>query len=219
MLILGTKPAQHDACFALVRDGEPLFIYEQERFNRIKHGMSCSLSVLFDALREHDVRPEDIDLVTSCVDPTLIPQRKQQVRGFLDSPEGDALAEDLAWRLGTWHRLLLTAGFPEERVVSLRHHLCHCAGVYYASPFENAAILSIDGGGEAETAMLAHGVNDHIHVLRTNPHPHSLGHFYFALTRWLGWGYGEEGKTMALAAYDGLGSPAFSRHETSRSSG
>ncbi|MFL6130188.1 MAG: carbamoyltransferase [Mycobacteriales bacterium] len=208
MLILGTKPAQHDACFALVRDGEPVFVYEQERFNRVKHGMSSHLSVLFDALDEHGVAPADIDLVTNCIDPARLPERKAQAARYLHGAALDATNRYLDWRLPTWRRVLLAAGFPGERVVDVRHHLCHAAGAYYASPYDDAAILSVDGSGETETAMLAHGTGTQISVLRTTPHPHSLGHLYQAATFWLGWGFGEEGKTMALAGY---GDPARCR--------
>ncbi|MFE4857450.1 carbamoyltransferase [Streptomyces sp. NPDC056670] len=201
MIILGTKPIQHDACFALVKDGEPLFIYEQERFNRVKHGMSSDLSTLFAALEEHSLTPRDIDLVTNCIDPARLDERKRQTRTFLDASAANEAAAELDWRLPTWHDSLIAAGFPAERVVSIRHHLCHAAGVFYAGPYEDAAILSVDGSGETETAMLAHGSGRDIDVLRTTPHPQSLGHLYQAATFWLGWGFGEEGKTMALAGY------------------
>jgi carbamoyltransferase len=201
MIVLGTKPAQHDACFAVVRDGEPLFVYEQERFNRVKHGMSSHLAVLFDALAEHSIKPADIDLVTNCIDPGLLGERKEQVRTFLRGSAVARMDAYLDWRIPTWRRVLVAAGFPEDRVIDIRHHLCHCAGVYFSSPFDAAAILSVDGSGETETAMMAYGSQQQIKVLRTTGHPQSVGHFYQAATFWLGWGFGEEGKTMALAAY------------------
>ncbi|MEU9123224.1 carbamoyltransferase C-terminal domain-containing protein [Streptomyces sp. NPDC048506] len=208
MIILGTKPVQHDACFALVRDGEPLFIYEQERFNRIKHGMSSHLSVLFEALDEYSIAPHQIDLVTNCIDPSRLEARKRQARGYLSGPDAEDMERYLDWRIPTWHKSLLAAGFPADRVVNIPHHICHCAGVYYASPFDDSAILSVDGSGETETSMLAHGSGNDITVLRTTPLPQSLGLFYQGATMWLGWGFGEEGKTMALAAY---GDPARCR--------
>ncbi|MEO3890483.1 carbamoyltransferase C-terminal domain-containing protein [Nonomuraea sp. B5E05] len=201
VIILGTKPIQHDACFALIKDGEPLFIYEQERFNRVKHGMSSTLSTLFEALDEHAVKPGDIDLVTNCIDPARLDEVKDQTRTYMTQQAVDQTAAYLDWRLPTWHQSLISAGFPAERVVSIRHHVCHAAGVYYASPYRDAAILSVDGSGETETAMLVHGSGQDLEVLRTTPHPQSLGLLYQAATYWLGWGFGEEGKTMALAGY------------------
>src|SRR5262245_19191107 len=138
MIIVGAKPAQHDACFALVRDGEPLFIYEQERFNRIKHGMSCELSVLFDGLREHGIDPGEVDLVTNCMDPGLVPERNRQTRTFMRGEAIEAMDAYVNWRLPIWHRVLVAAGFDERKILDVRHHVCHCAGVYYASPFDDA---------------------------------------------------------------------------------
>lgn len=202
--ILGTKPAEHDSCFVLLNDSEPVFIHEQERFNRVKHGRSCDLNVLFESLAEYGVRPDQLDYVANYIDAGYAPEARARMAGFLADtrPElGRAVGERAAASLGVYRRLLLEAGFPAARIIDVRHHLCHCAGVYYPSPFAESAILSIDGGGEAETMVLAHGRDAAIDILQSNPMPHSLGHFYEEATRWLGWEFGEEGKTMALAAY------------------
>jgi carbamoyltransferase len=202
MIVLGTKPGEHDACFALVKDGEPLFIYEQERFNRVKHGMSSDLTVLFEGLAEYDIAPGDVDVVAIGGDQSLIPERLGQLRGFLSGPALARAAENVEWRHPTFRRMMVAAGFQEDRVVDVRHHVCHVAGVFYASPFSDAAVLSVDASGEADTAMLAHcSRRDGINILRTIGLPHYLGRFYEAGTHWLGWQFGEEGKTMALAAY------------------
>lgn len=202
MIVLGAKGGEHEACFALVKDGEPLFVYEVERFNRVKHGMSSDLTVLFQGLADHGIVPGDVDAIANCGDPGLIPERLRQLRGFLSGPAFEKAAKNVEWRHPTFHRILASAGFDEDRIVDVRHHLCHAASVFYASPFDDAAVLSIDCSGEADTAMLAHGSRrDGIKILRTISPPHSLGRFYEATTHWLGWGFGEEGKTMALAAY------------------
>ncbi|MEV4754500.1 carbamoyltransferase C-terminal domain-containing protein [Micromonospora sp. NPDC049559] len=202
MIVLGAKGGEHDACFALIKDGEPVFVYEQERFNRVKHGFSSDLPILFEGLAEYGIAPGNVDLVANCGDPGLIPERLRQAHGYLTGPAFERAAENIKWRHPTFHRVLSAAGFGEDRVLDVRHHLCHAASVFYTSPFEDAAILSIDCSGEADTAMLAHGSrSDGIQILETVGLPHSLGRFYESVTRWLGWGFGEDGKTMALAAY------------------
>lgn len=201
MIVLGTKPGQHDACFALIRDGEPLFVYEVERFNRVKRATSTDLSVLFEGLAEHSISPADVDFVTNCMHPGELEKRKSLISGYMTPDKTGDVHRFLDWHLPSWYLLLREGGFPADRIVNIRHHLCHVSGVYYSGPSDDAAVLSVDGGGEAETAMLAHGRNGRISILRTTPHPHSLGHIYQGVTIWLGWGYGEEGKTMALAAY------------------
>ncbi|MEV4890084.1 carbamoyltransferase C-terminal domain-containing protein [Nonomuraea sp. NPDC055795] len=201
MIVLGSKPGQHDACFALIRDGEPLFVYEVERFNRVKRATSTDLSVLFEGLAEYSISPSDVDLVTNCMHPGELPKRKALISAYITPDKVGNIHRFLDWHLPSWYLLLREGGFPASRIVNIRHHLCHVSGVYYSSPSDDAAILSVDGGGEAETSMLAHGRNGRISILRTTPHPHSLGHLYQGVTIWLGWGYGEEGKTMALAAY------------------
>ncbi|ODA70159.1 carbamoyltransferase C-terminal domain-containing protein [Streptomyces sp. AVP053U2] len=202
MIVLGAKAGEHDACFALVKDGEPLFVYEQERFNRVKHGMSSDVSVLFEGLAEHGIAPGDIDLVATCGDHALVPERLRQAGEYLTGAALEKATENVKWRHPTFHRILAAAGFGEERVVDVRHHVSHVASVFHASPFDDSAVLSLDCSGEADTAMLAHCTRrDGIRILETIGLPHSLGRFYEAVTNWLGWGFGEEGKTMALAAY------------------
>lgn len=202
MIVIGAKGGEHDACFVLVKDGEPLFAYEVERFNRVKHGMSSDCSVLFQGLADHGISPDDVDVVASCGDTSLMPERIQQISGYLSGPAFARAAKNVEWRHPSFLRIMIAAGFEENRVVGVRHHVCHAASVFYASPFDDAAVLSVDGSGEADTALLAScSRRDGIKILRTIGLPHSLGRFYETATQWLGWGFGEEGKTMALAAY------------------
>jgi carbamoyltransferase len=202
MIVLGVKGGEHDACFALVKDGEPVFVYEQERFNRVKHGMSSDLTVLFEGLAEHGISPDDIDVVANCGDPDLVPERLRQAGQYLTGSAYAKAAENVKWRHPTFQRVLVAGGFAEDRVVGVRHHVCHTASVFYASRFDDAAVLSIDCSGEADTAMLSHCTDQGgVNVLESVGVPHSLGRFYESVTYWLGWGFGEDGKTMALAAY------------------
>lgn len=81
MIVVGAKGGEHDACFALVKDGEPLFTYEVERFNRVKHGMSSDPTVLFQGLADYGISPGDVDVVANCGDTSLMPKRLQQISG------------------------------------------------------------------------------------------------------------------------------------------
>ena len=203
-LILGTKSIDHDQCFALLKDGSPLFVIEAERNNRIKHSNSCDLSSLFQEMAKHNLDLDDVDHIATCIDTNLIPEKISKIYEFYgedQSTEARITADKINRELPSYSNVFVAHGYPAERIIEVRHHLSHCAAVYYPSPHQEGAILSADGGGEIETTVLAHGLGREINILRTIPWPHSLGHFYQAATSWLGWGYGEEGKTMALAGY------------------
>src|SRR6185437_12473106 len=84
----------------------------------------------------------------------------------------------------------------------VEHHQAHVASAFFVSPFEEAAVLSVDGFGDFASTMLAHGRGSAFEVLDRVLFPHSLGIFYTAVTQWLGFPkYGDEGKVMGLAPY------------------
>src|SRR5437868_12470967 len=88
------------------------------------------------------------------------------------------------------------------RVHNVEHHQAHIASAFFVSPFEDAAVMSIDGFGDFASTMLAEGHGNHFDVLDRVVYPHSLGILYTAVTQWLGFPhYGDEGKTMGLAPY------------------
>ncbi len=208
-LILGTKAIEHDACFALLQNGKPLFVYEQERFNRIKHGQTYALDSLMYGLRKYNIKVEEINYVAVYTDVDLRAKRTENILHFFGQEELTDAADltNRTYEYGIQYtNRLLSLGFDKEKIYPIRHHLAHCSAVFYPSPYKESAILSIDGGGELETCVLAHGEDRNIDILRSNPFPHSLGHLYESATRWLGWSFGEEGKTMALASY---GKPVY----------
>lgn len=203
-VIIGSKIGEHDSCVALIKDGEVKAVYEEERFNRIKHGVSCESTSLWAILADFNLKIEDVDYFTNCIDESLIPERLKQIEDFFPPERAEEIAKlkkNYSRALPTYRNLLRGHGVPPEKIVNIRHHLCHIAGVYYPSNFSEAAVISIDGGGEAENAVIAACKGNQIEILESNPQPHSLGHLYLAFTEWLGWGYGEEGKTMALASF------------------
>ena len=151
--IVGTKPAEHDPTFVLLKDGELQFIYEQERFNRIKYGYSADLSVLFEGLAEYNVDPKDVAFVTNYLEatPAVLAERRRLTAEFLGTGREDysKMVFDLTQARLSAHHHLLASAFDESKIIDVRHHLCHCASVFYPSPFDEAAILSMDGGGRS----------------------------------------------------------------------
>jgi carbamoyltransferase len=94
-------------------------------------------------------------------------------------------------------------GFGPKRIYYVAHHLCHAAAAYYPSPFDEAAILTVDGYGETTSALLGRGKAGRIEVIKEIYFPHSLGAFYAAITQYLGFKPNNaEGKIMALASFE-----------------
>jgi carbamoyltransferase len=107
------------------------------------------------------------------------------------------------------NRYLISREFIHARLHYIEHHRSHMASSFFASPFEEAAILSIDGSGDFSTTMMGVGRGNQIEVLQSVDFPHSLGIFYTAFTQLLGFNnYGDEYKVMGLAAY---GTPAYAK--------
>jgi carbamoyltransferase len=104
-------------------------------------------------------------------------------------------------------RFALSGGAEPLRIFYVSHHLAHAASAFFVSPFQEAAILTVDGYGERSSALLAKGEGERIRVLRELRFPHSLGSFYAAVTQYLGFRPNcEEGTVMGLAAH---GEPRF----------
>ena len=112
-------------------------------------------------------------------------------------------------RLWIKNRLASEVGVPPQRILFTEHHRSHAASAFYPSPFEEAAILTVDGVGEWATTSFSAGRGSSIRALGEIHFPHSIGLFYSALTAYLGFEVNEgEQKVMAMAA---LGEPRFER--------
>jgi carbamoyltransferase len=202
--VLGVNAVFHDPAAALVGDGRIVAAAEEERFSRRKHGKRAvpfSTWELPEAamrfcLGEAGLRPEQLDAVAYSYDPAL-------------APDADDVTAD-AWEpLRTLYArrapsFLATAlpGLDPARVVHVAHHVAHAASAYLAAGWEDCAVLVCDGRGE-RASMLAADVRDgELHVLATQPLPHSLGLWYSALTEHLGFRRdSDEYKVMAMGSY------------------
>jgi carbamoyltransferase len=189
-----------------VIDGDLVAAAEEERFNRVKHVAGFPALAAAWCLRDAGVDARELDHVAIGRDPRAnVGAKVRQTARRLRNPayvlermrnmrQVGGLQEDLARALGTSE---LRAQFH-----NVEHHRAHAASAFFVSPFEEAAILTMDGFGDFASTMLAVGHGNHFHVLERVLFPHSLGIFYTAITQWLGFPhYGDEGKVMGLAPY------------------
>ncbi|MBU0676908.1 MAG: carbamoyltransferase [Verrucomicrobia bacterium] len=207
-LILGVNAYNHNASASFVKDGQLVYAAEEERFNRVKHSDAFPALAIEDGLATIGAELREVTDVTYCWDwkrgararwPYLAKQFWDPVTlkyvGGLDRigriESIRRLPRELS-RLG-----LRNAGFS-----CVEHHLAHAASAFYPSPFEKAAVLTIDGVGEWETAWIGFGEGQRLTRLHTIPFPHSLGLAYDAICQILGFRKQKDtGKVMGLAAY------------------
>src|ERR1051326_3668168 len=213
MYILGINAYHGDAAAAIIKDGRLIAAVEEERFNRIKHCAGFPAQAIRYCLAEAGVQPEDVDHIGISRDPSAHLHKKilyaasrlgifKQAKDRLaNAAKVRDLKDDLA-RVFNIPKRNLRAQFH-----NVEHHLAHLASCFFVSPFERAALLSIDGFGDFISTMWGLGEGNTIEVLGQVEYPHSTGIVYTATTRFLGFPhYGDEGKVMGLAPY---GQPRF----------
>ena len=212
MIVLGISALYHDSSAALLRDGEIVAAAQEERFTRKKHDPSFPRHALEYCLREAGIGPADIDFVAFYDKPFLKFERLLETYVAL-APHG---FESFRMAIPVWLReklylkdLLvkeLKVFTPEvaweEKLKFSEHHLSHAASAFFPSPFEEAAVLTMDGVGEWATTSLAIGRCNALEVVKEIHFPHSLGLMYSAFTYYTGFKVNSgEYKVMGLAPY------------------
>ncbi|OGQ81654.1 MAG: carbamoyltransferase [Deltaproteobacteria bacterium RIFCSPLOWO2_12_FULL_60_19] len=205
MVILGINAYHGDASAAIVVDGRLVAAAEEERFNRIKHAAGFPAHATRYCLKTAGIEPREIDHVALARDPWARIWRKalyalRMPRLALERVGVHAkfagLDEELGEALGV-RREEIKANFHR-----VEHHKAHLASSFFVSPFEEAALLSVDGLGDFASTMWGVGRGNNIKVDGAIAFPHSLGIYYTALTQYLGfWKYGDEYKVMGLGSY------------------
>ena len=202
-----------DAAATLLCDGEIVAAVEEERFSRRKHHVGFPFNAVDYCLREAGISLDRVDHVSLYWKPWILRHKAwQAVKSLLISPamfrarvdRGVSQVSQSYLGMLRYPRLLHDRFGPGDfRFHYLEHHPCHAASAFYVSPFERAAILTMDGTGEATTTMLAVGDGTRLTPLKRIKLPHSLGQFYSAVTNFLGFDMfeGDEWKVMGLAAY------------------
>jgi carbamoyltransferase len=210
MIILGINAYHADSSAAIFRDGVLIAATEEERFRRVKHWAGFpSLAVSF-CLKEAGVTLHEVDHIAIGRDPYA--KLAKKIFFLLKNPGGGITA--VRDRLSNAKKV---ASLEEEfkkldpsidtksfrsKIHQVEHHRSHLASAFFASPFEESAILSIDGSGDFTTTMTAIGRGNQMQVLESVDFPHSVGLFYTAFTQLLGFPhYGDEYKVMGLAPY------------------
>jgi carbamoyltransferase len=205
--ILGISAYYHDSAAALLVDGRLVAAAQEERFTRKKHDPGFPAHAIDYCLREGGLAPADLDYVGFYDKPLLKFDRLiETYLAFAPRGFGSFAAAIPVWikeKLFMERELRrgLRGQYP-RRFVFGAHHVSHAASAFYPSPFEEAAVLTLDGVGEWATATYGHGQGNKIHVTHEQRFPHSLGLLYSAFTYFCGFKVNSgEYKLMGLAPY------------------
>ncbi|MBK6285124.1 MAG: carbamoyltransferase [Draconibacterium sp.] len=212
MKILGISAFYHDSAAALVVDGKIIAAAQEERFTRTKHDPSFPINAIKYCLHAEAINISELDAIVFYDKPLLKFERLLETYyGF--APKGVAsfvtaipvwIKEKLFLKRIIHQELARLDGYEKGKVKLLfpEHHLSHAASAFYPSPFEEAAILTIDGVGEWATASISFGKGNTITNIRELHFPHSVGLLYSAFTYYLGFTVNSgEYKLMGLAPY------------------
>jgi carbamoyltransferase len=204
--ILGISCYYHDAAAVLLRDGQLVAAAEEERFSRIKHDYGFPKNAIKYCLEAGGTTGQDLDYVVFFEKPfrkldrilaTVLQTYPQSWKVFRESMISWVL--DKLWVASTLESQL---GIKKDKVLFSEHHLSHAASAYLCSPFDESAILTVDGVGEWVTATYGIGKGNDIRLFKQMDFPHSIGLLYSAFTAFLGFEVNEgEYKVMGMAPY------------------
>ncbi len=216
-IILGISAYYHDSAAAILIDGVIVAAAHEERFTRKKHDMSFPVHAIRYVLSEADLSVADLSAIAFYDKPYIKFERLLETyHAFAPRGLKSFLAavpvwvkEKLFMKKMLWDELEAISGGSLSRRPELyfpEHHLSHAASAFYPSPFDKAAILTIDGVGEWATTTIGIGEGSDITILKELPFPHSVGLLYSAFTCYCGFKVNSgEYKLMGLAPYGGYG--------------
>jgi carbamoyltransferase len=206
--ILGINAFHGDASACLLKDGQLLAAAEEERFRRIKHWAGFPSEAIQYCLTEAGIDISQVEHIAINRDPSANLMQKA-LFAFLKKPSLSAITDrlknagkvkDISEMLS--HGLGVSRDQIKAKIHHIEHHMAHLGSSFFVSPYQQAAVVSVDGFGDFVSTMWGTGdvatitVKDKVHF------PHSLGLFYLAITQYLGFPhYGDEYKVMGLAPY------------------
>lgn len=208
MYILGINAYHGDSSASILKDGKLVAATEEERFRRIKHWAGFPSEAIKFCLKEAGISIEQVDYVTVSRNPSANIHKKilhsvknlVSIKALKDRLANTKKVGDVKSELAELFNV--SENEIKAEIHNIEHHRSHLASAFFASPFEDSAILSIDGFGDFTSTMIATGKGNKIEVLDSVIYPHSVGIFYTSLTQYLGFQhYGDEYKVMGLAPY------------------
>lgn len=210
MYILGINAYHADSSAAIFKDGIMIAATEEERFRRIKHWAGFPSQAIAFCLKEAGIELEQLEHIAIGRDPKAKFAKKIKfalthpsigfntlISRFKNAQQVSSLEEEFAKHFKVSDKAAL-----KQKIHQVEHHRAHLGSAFFASPFEESALLSIDGSGDFTTTMIGIGKGNNIEVIDSLDFPHSVGIFYTAFTQYLGFPYyGDEYKVMGLAPY------------------
>jgi carbamoyltransferase len=204
--ILGVSCYYHDAAAALLRDGKLIAAAQEERFSRVKHDYGFPRNAIRFCLETAGIRGSELDYVVFYEKPhrkfNRILASVLQTYPHSWKVFREAMSTWTADKLWVSKTLASELGIRKDKILFCEHHVSHAASAFLCSPFDEGAILTVDGVGEWVTATHGVGRGNDIRLTKQMKFPHSLGLLYSAFTSFLGFEIGEgEYKVMGMAAY------------------
>lgn len=213
MYILGVSALYHDAAAALIQDGEIVAAAQEERFTRVKHDSSIPKHAIAYCLEEAQIEAEDLHSVVYYDNPLLTLGRFVQNLRYAGEDSKDLLQLSLEPLISKkmWIHKLLAESMGrlgiENKLYVTEHHVSHASSAFFPSPYQKAAIITLDGVGEYATTTIGYGEGNRIKILQEIDYPHSLGLLYSAFTYFCGFKVNSgDYKLMGLAPY---GEPVY----------
>lgn len=206
MIILGLSFFYHDSAAALVKDGVLIAAGEEERFSRIKHDHGFPMLAIEFCCKRAGIRIEDIDYVVFYEKP-FVKFERILLSTLKTFPKSWKVFREsmLTWLTDKlWIKSILKdkLKLDPKKILFADHHMSHAAASYFCSPFQESAILTVDGAGEWSTSTMGVGKGNKIHIQSEMRFPHSIGLLYSAFTAFCGFEVNEgEYKLMGMAPY------------------
>ena len=206
MNILGLSFYYHDSSAALVQDGKLVAAAEEERFSRVKHDSGFPQLAIDFVCKMGGVTIHDVDYVVFYEKP-FVKFERMLISAMATFPRSAAVFRESMQRWVSdklWIKSMMSKkmGIPSSKLLFCDHHMSHAASSYFTSPFNESAILTVDGAGEWSTATMGVGRDNKIEIIKELRFPHSLGLLYSAFTAYCGFEINEgEYKLMGMHPY------------------